>query len=131
MEMMGGVVPVRGRIQVKGLERSFRHPSEAIRAGIVYMPPDRKKNGLWLDRDGSFNIGAARVARMRPFTWLRRELLKRAAAARMSEVGVRVNALSEAVGRLSGGNQQRVLVVGLSKRSQKSCCSMISRAESM
>ena len=110
MEMMGGVVPVRGRIQVKGLERSFRHPSEAIGAGIVYMPPDRKKNGLWLDRDGSFNIGAARVARMRPFTWLRRELLKRAAAARMSEVGVRVNALREAVGRLSGGNQQRVLL---------------------
>jgi ABC-type sugar transport system ATPase subunit len=28
----------------------------------------------------------------------------------MSEVGVRVNALREAVGRLSGGNQQRVLL---------------------
>jgi ABC-type sugar transport system ATPase subunit len=110
MEMMGGVVPVQGRIEVKGREASFRHPSQAIRAGIVYMPPDRKKSGLWLDRDGAFNIGAARVARMRPFAWLLREPLKRAAAARMSEVGVRANALREAVGRLSGGNQQRMLL---------------------
>ena len=74
------------------------------------MPPDRKKDGLWLERDAGFNIGAALVARTRPLRWLRREALERVASARMSEVGIRANALREAVGRLSGGNQQRVLL---------------------
>ena len=57
-----------------------------------------------------FNIGAALVARMPPLRLLRREALERGAAARMVQVGVRANALREAVGRLSGGNQQRVLL---------------------
>ena len=74
------------------------------------MPPDRKKGGLWLERDAAFNIGAPLVARMRGLKWLRREVLERAAVARMAQVGVRVTALREAVGRLSGGNQQRVLL---------------------
>jgi ABC-type sugar transport system ATPase subunit len=109
LEMLGGVVPVSGRIEVGGRPVAFRHPSEAIREGVVYMPPDRKKGGLWLEQDAAFNIGSALVARMPP-AWLRRETLERAAAGRMAEVGVRANALREAVGRLSGGNQQRVLL---------------------
>jgi ABC-type sugar transport system ATPase subunit len=110
MQMLGGVLPVVGRLEVKGRAVTFRHPSEAIRAGVVYMPPDRKKNGLWLDRDAGFNIGAAVVARLRALTGLRRQALERPAAARMAQVGVRADALREPVGRLSGGNQQRVLL---------------------
>ena len=50
------------------------------------------------------------MTRTRPLRWLRREALERVASARMSEVGIRANALREAVGRLSSCNQQRVLL---------------------
>ncbi len=110
LQMLGGIVPVAGRIEVRGRGVSFRHPSQAIGEGVVYMPADRKKDGLWLERDAVFNIGAALVARMPPLRLLPREALERGAAARMVQVGVRANALREAVGRLSGGNQQRVLL---------------------
>jgi ABC-type sugar transport system ATPase subunit len=110
LEMLGGVVPLRGRLEVKGKPVTFRHPSQAIAAGVVYMPPDRKKAGLWLDRDASVNIGAAAVARMGALRWLGRGPLDIAAKTRMVEVGVRANALREPVARLSGGNQQRVLL---------------------
>jgi ABC-type sugar transport system ATPase subunit len=110
LEMLGGVVPLRGRLEVKGKPVTFRHPSQAITAGVVYMPPDRKKAGLWLDRDASVNIGAAAVARMGALRWLGRGPLDIAAKTRMVEVGVRANALREPVARLSGGNQQRVLL---------------------
>jgi len=109
LEMLGGVVAVSGLIEIDGRRVKFRHPSEAIREGVVYMPPDRKKDGLWLEQDVSFNVGAALVARLPP-AWLHKETLDHAAAARMVEVGVRANALHEPVGRLSGGNQQRVLL---------------------
>ena len=109
LEMIGGVVAVEGHIEMDGRRIAFRRPSQAIREGVVYMPPDRKKGGLWLEQDVSFNIGSALVARMPP-AWLRKETLDRAAASRMADVGVRADALHEAVGRLSGGNQQRVLL---------------------
>ena len=47
---------------------------------------------------------------MRSLKWLRRDALERAASARMAQVGVRMTASREAVGRFSGGNQQRVLL---------------------
>lgn len=109
LEMLGGVTSVAGGIEVGGHPVTFRHPSHAIALGVVYMPPDRKKGGLWLEQDASFNIGSALVQRMPP-AWLHHETLDQAAAKRMAEVGVRTNALHEAVSRLSGGNQQRVLL---------------------
>ena len=109
LEMLGGVIAVSGLIEIGARPVTFRHPSEAIREGVVYMPPDRKKGGLWLEQDASFNIGSALVARLPP-AWLRKEALDRVAVERMAEVTVRANALYEAVGRLSGGNQQRILL---------------------
>jgi len=109
LEMLGGVAAVSGLIEICGRPVTFRHPSQAIREGVVYMPPDRKKGGLWLEQDASFNIGSALVARLPP-AWLRKETLDRVAVERMAEVSVRANALYEVVGRLSGGNQQRVLL---------------------
>ena len=109
LEMLAGVVPVAGQIEVGGRRVTFRHPSHAIREGVVYMPPDRKKGGLWLEQNASFNIGSAVVARMPP-AWLSKETLDHVATHRMAEVGVRADALYRAVGRLSGGNQQRVLL---------------------
>jgi len=109
LEMLGGVVAVSGLIEIDGRRVNFRHPSEAIRQGVVYMPADRKKDGLWLEHDASFNIGSALVARLPP-AWLHKDTLDRVAVERMAEVGVRMSALYEAIGRLSGGNQQRMLL---------------------
>ena len=109
LEMLGGVVAVAGVIEIDGRRVKFRHPSQAIREGVAYMPADRKKDGLWLEQDASFNIGSALVARMAP-AWLHKETLDHVAAARMAEVGVRANALHDMLERLSGGNQQRILL---------------------
>ncbi|HEX3983318.1 MAG TPA: ATP-binding cassette domain-containing protein, partial [Acidisoma sp.] len=108
LQMLGGVVPVRGRLEVKGRAVFFKHPSQVIAMGVVCMPADRKNGGLWLDRDTSFNISAATVARMAALRWPRWGSLDAAVATRMIQVGVRANALHELAGRLSGGNQQRI-----------------------
>ena len=110
LEVLGGVVAGSGHLEIEGKPVSFRHPLEAIRAGVVYMPPDRKVGGLWLEKDVASNIGAAAVARMPSFSRLGKAFIERLASLRLAEVGVRANALRQAVGRLSGGNQQRVLI---------------------
>jgi ABC-type sugar transport system ATPase subunit len=110
LEMLGGVVEIEGEAEVLGRPVKFHHPSDALRHGVVYMPPDRKKDGLWLEQTVSANIAMAEITRMRPLTWLRREWSKDVAMSRMRQVSVPTNALAMSAGHLSGGNQQRVLL---------------------
>jgi ABC-type sugar transport system ATPase subunit len=110
LQVLGGVIAASGHLEVEGKPVSFRHPLDAIEAGVVYMPPDRKIGGLWLEKDVASNIGAAAVARMPSFARVGRTFIDRVASSRLVDVGVRASALREAVGHLSGGNQQRVLL---------------------
>jgi ABC-type sugar transport system ATPase subunit len=110
LEMLGGVVPATGGIFVAGEPVRFRHPADAIRVGVVYMPPDRKKGGLWLDRSPLWNIAAANMHGMSPFAWLHPRELRRAGSRRLDQVGVRAVDREEPVARFSGGNQQRVML---------------------
>jgi ABC-type sugar transport system ATPase subunit len=109
LQMLAGVVPINGCVEIAGDVVRFTHPSQAIRKGVIYMPPDRKNGGLWLEHDSVFNIGAVLVEKM-PFGWLSRDRLTTATVARLTQVGVRASALGEPVRLLSGGNQQRVLL---------------------
>jgi len=110
LEMLGGVVVTAGTIMIDGKAVRFRHPKEAIGAGVVYMPPERKTDGLWLEQDVTLNIAMSTVARMPAFRPVSRRRMEQIADARLHQVGVRASALRESVGRLSGGNQQRVLL---------------------
>ncbi len=110
LEMLGGVVPAGGEMRVDDKPLRFRHPADAIAVGIVYMPPDRKKGGLWLERSPLWNVSAAQVHRMSHFGWLRRGVMRRASGKRLDEVGVRAVDRQQPVTRFSGGNQQRVML---------------------
>ena len=110
LEMLGGVVPVTGGIVVGGKPVRFRHPADAIAAGIVYMPPDRKKGGLWLERSPLWNVAAANVNRMAALDWLHRREMYRIGSLRLDDVGVRAVDREQPVARFSGGNQQRVML---------------------
>ncbi|MER8961201.1 sugar ABC transporter ATP-binding protein [Mesorhizobium sp. M0701] len=110
MEMLGGVVPVKGKHLVEGRPVRFRHPAEAIAAGVVYMPTDRKKDGLWLDRSPPWNVTAGTLTRMRSLAWLMGPQLRRQSFARLDDVGVRGTDRDQMVARFSGGNQQRVML---------------------
>ncbi len=110
LEMLGGVIPVTGGISVAGAPARFRHPADAIRVGVVYMPPDRKKGGLWLEYSPLWNVAAAEVNRIGAFDWLRMGDLRRVGGRRLDEVGVRAVDREQPVVRFSGGNQQRVML---------------------
>ncbi len=106
---LGGAAPMEGHIVVRGRTVRLRHPADALRAGLVYMPPDRKVEGLWLDRSPVWNIATAPMQRTAPWSWPGWARLRSLARQRMAQVGVRLSAAEEEVRRLSGGNQQRVL----------------------
>jgi ABC-type sugar transport system ATPase subunit len=106
---LGGAVPLDGAIEVSGQPVRLSSPADALRAGLVYMPPDRKLGGLWLDRSPVWNIATAPLRRCAAWRWPGSRWLGRLSRDRMAQVNVSLNVADAPVGHLSGGNQQRVL----------------------
>ncbi len=100
--------PEAGEILVGGRPAGFRHPADAIRAGLVLVPADRLQ-ALLLKRPVRENIALPLVGRLR--RWgpinLRSERRSVDEAVRRLQIDTRAQAQ---VRRLSGGNQQKMTI---------------------
>src|SRR5258708_19647998 len=101
-----------GVLYVNGLEmRPLRSPQEAIRAGMALVPEDRKQQGCFLDQSISQNMtlpSLKRIARWRLLIDAAEEcqLVRHYPTA----LDIDMSNSAVAVGTLSGGNQQKVLL---------------------
>ena len=107
--LSGAERPSGGELLVDGTPVSFRHPADAIRAGLVYVPADRAE-ALLMQRSVRENIAL-------PFTRPLRAwgLIDTARRAQEGRRGDRARSRStrapqSEVRRLSGGNQQKVTI---------------------
>ncbi len=99
-----------GDILVDGKPVKIRSPREAIAAGIGLIPEDRKRQGVLLNQSITFNAVFAALTRVSPGI-LADANAERAAASRMCEqLQIKTPGLGQLVGRLSGGNQQKVVL---------------------
>ncbi len=106
--LAGSERPDGGELIVGGVTVSFRHPADAIRAGLVYVPADRAE-ALLMQRSVRENIALPFTTRFG--TWgpidAQSERLKVDAAIATLQIDTRAAA---EVRRLSGGNQQKVTI---------------------
>ena len=86
-------------------------PYRAIRRGLVLVSEDRKRYGLVLDRDIGFNMSLSSLrAVVNRVGLLREETEVRRNQAMFSSLRVKAPSLEAIVGRLSGGNQQKIVL---------------------
>jgi ribose transport system ATP-binding protein len=86
-------------------------PTAAARRGISLVPADRRNQGLMLGSSVESNIAQVRVGTLhsrRP--WLDRRAMRAAAHRQIDALRIRADGPGTIVGRLSGGNQQKVVV---------------------
>jgi ABC-type sugar transport system ATPase subunit len=105
---LSGRPPGHGRIHIGGrpAPRSVR---AAVRAGIAFVPSDRKRYGLMLDQPVWRNTSAATwLGAGRGGWWLRREGHRAAARRHIERLRIR-GGPDDLVATLSGGNQQKVV----------------------
>jgi ABC-type sugar transport system ATPase subunit len=79
-------------------------------AGVGYVPPDRKRQGLALGMRVRDNVTIAGSARLPRWRRPRGGQERRATAASLTRVGAHGVDPEQPVGSLSGGNQQKVLL---------------------
>jgi len=101
-----------GVLYVNGLEmRPLRSPQAAIRAGMALVPEDRKQQGCFLEQSISQNMtlpSLRRIARWRIFVDAVKE--RQLVQHYRSALSIKMANSAVAVGTLSGGNQQKVLL---------------------
>jgi ribose transport system ATP-binding protein len=106
--LAGARHPSAGEIRVDGRPRSFGHPADAIREGIVYVPADRLE-GLLPQRSVSENIALPFSAPVKAWGPIRAGLERGRVRDAIARLQIDTRAQSE-VRRLSGGNQQKVTI---------------------
>ncbi len=99
-----------GRVLLEGTEVNIRQPVDAISKGIGFAPEDRKREGLILIRSVLENVSIAILRRLSRFRFVRRGMEKSVVAGFVEKLNVRTPSLQQEVGKLSGGNQQKVVL---------------------
>jgi ribose transport system ATP-binding protein len=99
-----------GEATLGGTTLRIGSPADAIRAGIMYAPEDRRLHGLFLAQSVSMNVGAASL-RACSGSVLMSEAKEGALARHMVEtLSIKVSSIAQEAGSLSGGNQQKVVL---------------------
>ncbi|MBA3020651.1 multiple monosaccharide ABC transporter ATP-binding protein [Propionicimonas sp.] len=101
---------ISGRVFKDGQEISTATVDEAVAHGIAYVTEDRKRYGLNLIGMISTNISAVALAQFAKWGIIDRNREYLTAEDYRRSMNIKTPSVSELVGRLSGGNQQKVVL---------------------
>ncbi|QDH78242.1 sugar ABC transporter ATP-binding protein [Echinicola soli] len=111
MEALFGVLPHQGaEITLAGKVHEFKKPLEAMDAGLALVPEDRKHDGLVLCMDVCTNSSLTVVDSVLSGGLLDEKKEKGLAQKYMGELKIKASSHRQVVEKLSGGNQQKVVL---------------------
>ena len=106
-----GIDPLTGgQVLVRGESVTISNPREAVAAGIAMIPEDRRAQGLVLDHSVRDNLLLPLLGRFRRGPLVDDRAAREVAKTLVQRFRVKVADDSKAVRRLSGGNQQKVVI---------------------
>ena len=117
LKCIAGAIPTSsGHVSVRGRRTSLSSTRSALRAGIVYAPEDRKQEGLLLEASIEDNTALSSLGALSRFGFVDRGERRRQAEASVERFGIRSSSVRQEVRRLSGGNQQKVILGRVTQR---------------
>jgi rhamnose transport system ATP-binding protein len=104
-----GLLPLdAGAIAVNGVATRITSPADAIRAGIAYVPEDRRQHGVVLDMSIAANTSLASLPAVSSRGLIDGARERAAAQDYVDRLRIKTSSVLAEVGTLSGGNQQKV-----------------------
>ncbi len=110
LEAVFGLRQASGVVAVEGQEVALRSPRQAMRAGIGFVPADRKLQGLVLTMTVRENLMMASTARRSRLRYPSPRLELDAVRRTIADLDIRARSPRVLVSTLSGGNQQKVVL---------------------
>jgi len=99
-----------GIVRVDGKPVALRKPTDAIAAGIAFVPEDRKAMGLVLSLSVADNLALSSLGRLTRLGVVDGARAEQTALARLRDLSIKAPGLGAEVATLSGGNQQKVVI---------------------
>lgn len=99
-----------GELSIKGRKLKAHSPREAVEAGIVLVPEERRKEGIFVEETVKHNLSVATLAKWSVFGFVRSSQESLQASELIRRVGIKTADSNQLVGSLSGGNQQKVAI---------------------
>ncbi|CDX13744.1 fused D-ribose transporter subunits of ABC superfamily: ATP-binding components [Mesorhizobium plurifarium] len=101
---------VEGSVSVNGRKVVINSPSEAVRAGISYVPEDRKGDGIVPGMSVRENISLPILRRLTSFGRIRRSADRSLSAIYVKQFSISPPDGERRINLLSGGNQQKAVI---------------------
>ncbi len=111
--VFGADPPASGTVRTAAMPvpRAFRSPAEAVAAGLAMVTEDRQADGLLVSQSVVANASLAALAtRFSRMGLVRRAREHTTVRQQLDQLDTRRQSLNQAIGTLSGGNQQKVLI---------------------
>lgn len=100
-----------GKIYLHGHEVKIKQPSDAVAAGIGYLSEDRKRFGLLLIQNLTFNVILSSIPKFsNKLGFLKVKSAGGVARDVISQLRIRTPSENQYIKNLSGGNQQKVVI---------------------
>jgi len=99
-----------GTILIDGQKVEIKRPRDALRHGMIYVPEDRKQNGLLMPMSVIKNMTLSVLERLSRNGWLRERLEEEATLEYVDKLNIVLRDPNQPVRELSGGNQQKVVL---------------------
>lgn len=101
---------LRGSVKISDRELSDRNPSRNIRNGLVLVSEDRRRYGLHLDHTIGFNLSLSSLRQFIRGGFISRTREMRRNGEFFNSLRVKAPGLAAITGKLSGGNQQKIVL---------------------
>ena len=106
-----GITPAtEGAIYVGGRQVEIRSPQDAVNSGIALITEDRQKTGLALRLPLRVNITLANVDGVSRAGFVNSAQEEKVAEDSRGRLQIRAASIEQLAGRLSGGNQQKIVI---------------------
>ena len=99
-----------GKIYISGKEVKINSPKDAVEAGIGYLSEDRKRFGLIVDKSVEENTVVASLNDFMKGIFIDNAKARSVSDKYVKELKTKTPSVSQLVKKLSGGNQQKVVI---------------------
>jgi len=108
--IFGAYKKTSGTITLYGKELKINIPTDAVKHRLALVPEERRKEGVLVNENVTFNLSAACMDRFCTFSFINKRKADANARHYVKDLGISTPSIKQYVKNLSGGNQQKVVV---------------------